>query len=326
MKFFDFLRSRALFLTVVFFGLVFWCILAAFMGALWLLILLTVVIVFAAVAVYIGLEYYFLCRRIQKLKRLQSEMEELHLLGEVLPRPVSGMEEVYFSVMKTVSRAAVDCVFALHKELEEYLDYLEGWVHEIKTPLTACSLILSSGGDVRKMKSELRRADNLAESVLFYARLRTAGQDVRMTRFSVREAAEEAVQNEMELLIAAKVSVETEGDFFAVTDRQAVVFSIKQLLVNCAKYCRGGHVKIAAADGTLTVEDDGEGIPSHELPLVFSRGYVGSAGRKQGGGTGMGLYIVKHTCEKCGIGVSVSSETGKFTRFTFAFPNAAKEK
>ena len=326
MSFLRFLRAHALFLAFVCFFLCAWCIAAAFMGALWLLILLTALAVFAAAAVYLVLEYYFFRRRMEKIGRLQREMQELYLLGEVLPRPVNALEEVYFAVMKSVSHAAVDRVFALRRELDEYLDYVESWVHEIKTPLTACSLILAGDGNVKKLKRELRRADNLAESILFYARLRTDGTDVRMDKFSVREAAEEAVKSEMELLIAANVSVETAGDFCAVADRRSIVFSLKQLLVNCAKYCRGGHVKIVAEEGVLSVEDDGEGILPHELPLLFSRGYVGSAGRQQGGGTGMGLYIVRHICEKCGVGVSVSSERGKFTRFTFTFSQGGRPR
>ncbi len=325
MNFFRFLRAHALFCCIVLFFLVAWCIAAAFMGAVWLLIFLTALAVVFGAGLYIGLSYYFFRRRMAHLRRLQREMEEPYLLGEVLPRPENAVEEAYFSVMKTVSHAAIDRVSALRRDLDEYVDYVESWVHEIKTPLTACSLILANGGEIKKLKTELRRADNLAESVLFYARLRADGSDVRISRFSVRAAADEAVRSEMELLLASNVSVETEGDFFVAADMQAVVFSLKQLLVNCAKYCRGGHVKITAADGRLIVEDDGEGIPPHELPLVFARGFVGSAGRRRGGGTGMGLYLVKKTCEKSGIAVSAASEEGKFTRFTFTFAQGGEK-
>lgn len=324
MSFARYMRSHAISLTIIALLLCVWCITAAFMGLPWLFILLTAVFVALGAAVYLCISYSAFRRRMARIRRLRREMEDVYLMGEVLPRPVNAVEEEYFAVMKAVSGAAVGRVYESRRELDEYLDYVESWVHEIKTPLTACSLILSGDGDVKKLKTELRRADNLAESVLFYARLRTAGTDIRVSGFSVAEAAREAIKNEMELLIAANVCVETEGDFSVTTDRQAVVFSLKQLLVNCAKYCRGGHVKITAAEGRLTVEDDGEGIPSQELPLVFTRGFVGSAGRAHGGGTGMGLYIVKHICEKCGIDVTVTSEKGKYTRFTLVFPESEK--
>lgn len=319
MTFLSFLRSHALFIAVVLLFLACWCAVAAFMGAVWLLILLTVVLVIFGAAAYICIGYCIFKRRMKKIERLKREMDELYLLGEMLPRPINSLEEVYFSVMKAVSRAAVDRVYALRRELNEYLDYVEAWVHEIKTPLTSGWLILSGGGDLKKLKVQLRRADNLAESILYYARIRTRGTDVLASRFSVRGAAEEAVKSEMELLIVSDVGIEIDGDFYAFSDRQAIIFSVKQLLVNCAKYCRGCKVRITAEDNSLIVEDDGQGIPPHELPLIFSRGYVGSTGRKNGGGTGMGLYIVRRICEKCGVEVTAESEVGKYARFIFVF-------
>ena len=43
----------------------------------------------------------------------------------------------------------------------------------------------------------------------------------------------------------------------------------------------------------LTVADNGIGIPAHELPRVFDRGFTGSNGRVRGGSTGMGLYLCR---------------------------------
>ena len=98
------------------------------------------------------------------------------------------------------------------------------------------------------------------------------------------------------------------------------MFAVKQLLVTCAKYCKGGRVRIEAGAGVLTVEDDGPGVPAHELPRLFGRGFVGSVGRAAGGGTGMGLYLIRETCAGLGIRVEASSREGAFTRFTFTFP------
>lgn len=319
MKFLQFLGSYAVYLFAFLLLLAVWGIMAALIGVTAVFILATVLSAVACAVIFLAFKYIIYCRRIARIERLKHEMDEVYLIGEMLPRPINGIEDAYFSVMKEVSYSAVSRIEEMSRESDEYLEYVESWVHEIKTPLTACSLILAGDGDVKRLKAELRRADNLAESVLFYARLRTNGADIKVSRFSLREAAAEAVSNEMELLISAGISVEITGDGEAAADRQMVVFSVKQLLVNCAKYCRGGHVTITAETGLLTVGDDGEGIPQHELPLIFRRGYVGSAGRRTGGGTGMGLYLVKRTCEKCGIDVAVSSEEGKYTRFTFRF-------
>ena len=317
MKLSAYLRSHLIALCLVALFLAGWCVFAALAGVNGMVILLTALAVALCAAAVLACGYISADRRLKKLQRVTDELERPYLLGEVLQRPEKAVELEYFNIMKTVSRSAIDAAESAARQRDEYRAYVEKWVHEIKTPLTACQLILAGGGDESKLRAQLRRADNTAESILWYARLQSAGASTQIAEVSVRAAADEAVKIEMELLIAAGVSVNAEGDFTACTDGKALVFMIKQLLVNSAKYCRGGKVWICAGQGVLTVEDNGSGILPHELPKIFNRGYVGSNGS---GGTGMGLYLVKQTCAALGISLTAQSEKGRFTRFTFVFP------
>ena len=317
MKLSAYLRSHIVSLCLVVLFLAGWCVFAALAGVNGMVILLTALAVSLCAAAVLACGYISAERRLKKLQRVTDELERPYLLGEVLQRPENAVELEYFNIMKTVSRSAIDAAESAARQRDEYRAYVEKWVHEIKTPLTACQLILAGGGDESKLRAQLRRADNTAESILWYARLQSAGASTQIAEVSVRAAADEAVKSEMELLIAADVSVNTEGDFTACTDGKALVFMIKQLLVNSAKYCRGGKVWICAGQGVLTVEDNGSGILPHELPKIFNRGYVGSNGS---GGTGMGLYLVKQTCAALGISLTAQSQAGSFTRFTFVFP------
>lgn len=257
-------------------------------------------------------------RRIAALEKLTEELPEKYLLGEVLPKPADGLEKRYFQVMKEVSRSAVGIAEQALREKEEYCDYVESWIHEIKTPLTACALILANDGDVYKLRRELKRADNLTESILYYARLRTAQKDVKIREFGVAQVCEEAVRSQMELLIASGITVKVQGDFTVHSDRKSLCFILKQLLINCAKYCPGARVEITAEDRVIRVRDNGPGIPSYELPRVMERGFTGSRDKEGGGlrpsgGTGMGLYIVAELCRRLGIGIRIDSKEGEFT-------------
>ena len=257
--------------------------------------------------------------RIQKLKRLMQDLPDRYLLGEVLPPPANVMEREYFSVMQVVSRCAVGITEQALRDKEDYCSYVESWVHEIKTPLTACSLILANGGDIRKLKRELKRADNLTENILYYARMRTADRDRQIRKMSAAAVMNEAVRSQMELLTAAGVSVDIEGDFAVYSDEKAVEFMLRQMLINAAKYCPGCHIEMTADGGTISVKDNGIGIPSHELRRVTERGFTGTNGRNLGAGTGMGLYIVHELCQKMGIALSVDSVQGKYTCLSLNF-------
>ena len=123
----------------------------------------------------------------------------------------------------------------------------------------------------------------------------------------------------MELLIASDIGILIDGECAVYTDSKLLVFILKQLLINCAKYCPGCQIHLLLSDGRLTFSDNGPGIPSHELRRVTERGFTGTLGRSYGQSTGMGLYIVSELCKILNIDLEVASEEHRFTRFLFSF-------
>ena len=68
------------------------------------------------------------------------------------------------------------------------------------------------------------------------------------------------------------------------------------------------------------VQDNGIGIPVHELPRVFDRGFTGSNGRSRGGSTGMGLYLCRRLADCLQIDLQITSEVGTGTTVSLTFP------
>lgn len=265
-------------------------------------------------------------KRLRDLRARLWAMPDKYLIGETLERPRDAVALEYYFLMQEISRSAIGAVEQAKAEKQDYCEYVEQWVHEIKTPLTACSLILANHGEPAKLRRELRRADNLTETILAYARLRTAEKDTQITTASLRTLCAQAVQAEMELLIAAGIGVTVEGEGSVYTDAKLLIFILKQLLINCAKYCPGCQIRIALEARALTLEDNGPGIPAHELPRVTERGFTGAAWRTGGQSTGMGLYIVRELCQRLDISMEIESEEGQFTRFRFQFPGSCVPK
>ena len=234
-------------------------------------------------------------RRLQMLRSRLDAMPEKYLIGETLERPRDAVELQYYLLMKEISRSAIGTVEQARAEKQDYCDYVER------------SLIFANGADPAKLRRELRRADNLTDTILTYAKLRTAEKDTQIILADLRNTCDQAIREEMELLIAADISVSVDGDCFVYTDPKLLVFILKQLLINCAKYCPGCQIHIVLETGCLIFEDNGPGIPAHELTRVTERGFTGSAGRKHGGSTGMGLYIVSQLAEKLNIGLEIVS-------------------
>lgn len=264
--------------------------------------------------------------RLEKIEHMMDELKDKYLLGEILPEPVNAVEVMYFNIMRSVSRSAVGAVEDAVRQREEYCEYVESWIHEMKTPLTASSLILDNDGDTVKLRRELKRADNLTESILYFARMRTLSRDTQITKLSVADILDEAVKSQMALLIAAGISVEVCGDATLYTDGKSLGFIIKQLLINCAKYCPGCDVTLTADDKRILVKDNGIGIPDYDLRRVTERGFTGNNGRRLGGSTGMGLYIVKGLCDQLGIGLTITSRLGEYTCVELTFNGEGGDK
>ncbi len=320
MSFSEYIESKAIFLCMVGIGILYLILISYLCGlSLSFLLILLLGGVFGLLICMI-LSWRRVNRRLRLLKEQLEALPEKYLIGEILERPEDAVELQYYLLMKEISRYAIGAVEKARSDKQDYCDYVEQWVHEIKTPLTACSLILSNGAEPAKLRRELRRADNLTESILTYAKLETTEKDTQISLVNLRDVCDQAVREEMELLIAAGIAVSIRGDGRGFTDPKLLVFILKQLLINCAKYCPDCCIQIGLSEGSLILEDNGPGIRSYELRRVTERGFTGTVGRSRGQSTGMGLYIVARLCEKMGIQMGISSQEGSFTRFTFQFP------
>ncbi|OGN98988.1 MAG: hypothetical protein A2Y89_00155 [Chloroflexi bacterium RBG_13_51_18] len=105
---------------------------------------------------------------------------------------------------------------------------------------------------------------------------------------------------------------------------------IKQVLYNLldnaiAHTGKGGTITAAAKHQnnmvSISVSDTGEGIPTEELPMIFERFYrVDKSRARTTGGSGLGLTIAKRLVEAHGGKISVDSQPGKGSTFTFILP------
>lgn len=259
-------------------------------------------------------------RKLENLKRMVSQLEQPFLAGEILPKPSSYMEHQYFGILRTISKDAIERVEQADRDAQEYREFVEQWIHELKTPMTAMELILANEGEPRKLRKELKRLDNLTDQILHFARLQSIEKDKQFEHIELATILNQSVKNQMDILIAARMQIVIEGDTSIYTDQKALQFIMNQLLINSAKYSPGSKITMIVQDNTLIYEDNGIGISKHELPRIFEKGYTGTNGRKLGTSTGMGLYIVANMCKELQIQLAVESEVGQFTRFTLTFP------
>lgn len=80
-------------------------------------------------------------RQMRRLLELAGQLEERYLLAEVMEKPECADDQVYYQLLKMAGKSMLEQVGAVRRERAEYREYVEQWVHEIKTPITAMKLL-----------------------------------------------------------------------------------------------------------------------------------------------------------------------------------------
>ncbi len=295
-------------------------------------ILAILLIVFLMVFLTVNLFDFFQQRaRLLELKSILDGLNRKYLFTECVPQPKGLYERRLFDLIRRAGRAMNGAVSDARASQREYREYVERWVHEIKAPITASRLICRElDGDIRrKLTAELSQIEAHVERALFYARAENPEQDCLFRQIELGKIAAQAIENHRSLLIQNGIRVETENMNCAVyTDEKWAVFILGQLLQNAARY-RGPEPVITLSakplgrQTQLIVHDNGIGIPAHELPRVFERGFTGSNGRIRGGSTGIGLYLCRKLAVFLELELRMDSQEGAGTTVTLTFP--AKE-
>lgn len=292
------------------------------------ILLLVLLLAFVAVQLY---DFFHQSTYLRELEGILDGLDREYLFTECAVPPKGLYERRIFDLTRRAGRGMMGAVSDAQVLQREYREYVERWVHEIKAPITAARLICRNldGNTRRKLTTELASIEAHVERALFYARAENPEQDCLFRQMDLSKIAAQAIENHRSLLIQSGVRVETEGlDCAVYTDEKWAVFILGQLLQNAARYRREEPVILITAkplgkQTQLTIQDNGIGIPAHELSRVFDRGFTGSNGRARGGSTGMGLYLCKKLASFLGLELHIASQEKEGTKVTLTFP--AKE-
>lgn len=301
-------------------------------------IIIITVIFFTLFGVTVPVSEYLRRRTFyQKLLQNIASLDRAYLVLETLARPNFYDGAVLYEALYAINKSMAEVVQSYEIEADEFRDYIEMWIHEVKTPLATLSLMNKD----RKIAAQLSRLDSYVEQVLYFARAENAEHDYLIKPTSLAEIIKNVATRNRDLLLASNVDfIVNNLDYEVFTDSKWLEFIINQILQNSVKY-QSKTITISAEDTAektiLTITDDGLGISAKDLPRVFEKSFTGenghgatsaansrisrnslpSSGQKS---TGMGLYIAKTLCDKLGHQIEISSPNQKGTIVEITFP------
>lgn len=287
---------------------------------------------------------------LSKTEMLQASEEELRVQQEEL-RTINAELEEKASLLEEKNHAVEEA----RKDISEKVNQLEttgrykseflaNMSHELRTPLNSILVLArilkdnkaeNLSDDQIKYASVIFNAGNdlltLINDILDLAKIESGKLEVQNERTSVQGIVSDMQMLFAEVAVSKKINFVTElGEVpeFIVADKVRVEQVLKNLLSNAFKFTPGGgDISIKAMPGAIantiafSIKDSGIGIQPDKQKLIFEafQQEDGSTSRKYGG-TGLGLSISRELAALLGGSITLFSEQGKGSEFTFNLP------
>lgn len=265
-----------------------------------------------------------------QLAALSKDMHEDWL--EALPRPEHPRDEMVDQLLRATDRYYKNQLAAVKQTQLLESDALAAWIHEVKAPLTAIKLVLDTHPRdpvVRAAETEWLRMHLLIDRQLYITRLPFLESDFLPEETLIQRLAAKEVRELASWCLAKNLAVELDGeDVKVTTDSKWCRFILRQILINAIKYSpEGGTIRLEtgqtpAGHPVLAIKDEGPGIPAHDLPRIFDKGFTGGQGRIHNAATGLGLYLAKAVGNKIGVALAAESAPGQGTSLRLIFTAA----
>ena len=276
------------------------------------------------------IEYFKRKKFYDNLLKILEELDEKYLITEIIKTPNFLEGQILKNSLEQIDKSMLENVNKYKYMTEDYKEYIELWIHEIKIPIATSKMVIENNKNAitKSIDEELDKVENYIEQALFYARSNTVEKDYYIRKVVLKEIVNESIKKNKSSLIQEKISIDIHDLEIEVnTDNKWIVFILNQIIQNSIKYRKKENsvIEIYANQGKenviLYIKDNGIGIKQGEITRVFEKGFTGTNGRLSNKkSTGIGLYLCKKLCNKLGTGIELNSVQNEGTEVKLVFP------
>lgn len=252
-------------------------------------------------------------------------MDQKYLITELISRPNFLEGQILYDNLYEITKCMMEHINEYQYQLDDYKNYLEMWIHEIKLPLSNILLHLHNQTDHLDpvLLTQIKKLEDYIDQILYYSRAEYAEVDYFIKKCSLEKIVQNVILQNKDSILLSKVSIHTDSLHYSIlTDAKWLEFIMNQIISNSIKY-QAKNISISAIQQEkrtiLSIRDDGTGISQSDLPKVFEKSYTGKNGRNSATSTGMGLYICHSLCKKLGHLIEIHSKQDSFTEVQITF-------
>jgi hypothetical protein len=263
-------------------------------------------------------------------------LDQKYLIAEMIKKGERQEEILNKRILEEAGKSMAEQVNCYKFAGEEYKEYIELWIHEVKLPIAAAKMMVENNRNevTEDIEEELDKISGYTDQALFYARSNYVEKDYLINCVQLSEVVSLVLLQNKKILIRKKAQIHLHDlDFNVYSDSKWLAFILNQLLSNSIKYAdKTLELEIYAEEEKecvrLFLADNGMGIAEAELSRVFEKGFTGRKGRVFFGNgrnhaTGMGLFLCRQLCKKLGHGITLDSRENVGTRVCMTFPKGS---
>ncbi len=326
MMFLDYLEEKIFYIIISLVFTLFLSIYLLLIGVNASLIILLAILIIVFIFISLLVSYLLIKKRYEKIVNLVDSLDEKYLIKEVIDKPKNLENKAYYYALDKACKALNDKLSEVENSKNEYLDFLDSFIHEVKTPISALSLYADNNNDER-IKEEVLKISRLVDKMLFYARSDVVEKDYFIKEVTLADLVHPTILEYKNYLLNYHIKVEVNDldNLKVYTDIKWLNFIIGQIISNSLKYQnkkdRLVRIKGVSTKNNIKLEiyDNGVGIKEADVSKVFEKGFTGS-NRNKKNASGIGLYLTKKLCDKLGIDIKIESVYLKYTKVVITFP------
>ena len=146
--------------------------------------------------IYLCQQYMKKYRYYKNVKMKLDMLEQKCMLAEMLELPGFMEGEFLYETLQTCNKSMNDEILKYKTEAAGYREYIEMWIHEVKTPLAAAKLILENHPSeiTQAMDEEMQQINYYLEQALYYARSNSVEKDYLVKELNLKEIVETAIR------------------------------------------------------------------------------------------------------------------------------------
>ena len=165
---------------------------------------------------------------------LLNNLDKKFLLSELIHKPDFIDGEILYDILFDTNRDMHEFLKEYERKQIEYREYIETWVHEVKTPLASSKLIIDNNRNeiTNSIKEEISKVEEYVEQVLYYSRSKDAGKDYIIKEFSLGDVVRKIIGKNYKDFINKSIKLElSEVNENVFSDTKWCEFIINQILI-----------------------------------------------------------------------------------------------